>query len=238
VPGEGAATPLTLPNMQLPDGTVSTAPKVIATGAAGQFKVNQYDACAPNNTTQLIVNTGKGPKPFINLLPIYGWGPAAGFPQDGQVLQRCGADPCFIYVDGNFLTLPVVTDYGHGVISFKLLVTSGLGAPACAAGTFGSANYVATLDDVAGVTIPLPPLTKLGMGNGAAGSTYIPACSAGTTANLTAFFNAAMPAWGWSPDASVGAGGWMQSSGGRLYAVETQNLSSPTNWTLRIFRPQ
>jgi hypothetical protein len=236
LPGFGGAAALTLPNMEFPTGTVGKAP-IVSGGGTGVYTVNEYDGCTPNNTTQLVVQSGHGPEPFTSLVLFYGWGPSDTFPAGGHVASRCAATSCFIFADGNLLSLGGVTDNGHGVITFKVFVTSGVTAPSCDPGTFSGADYVSSTDDAPGVTIPLPPLTKLGMGDGAAGSTYIPACSAGTEASVSAFFNAAMPIYGWSPNASVGANAWMQVSGGKTWDVELTSLNTPTSWILRIHRP-
>jgi hypothetical protein len=86
------------------------------------------------------------------------------------------------------------------------------------------------------VHLPLPPMSHAGRGDGAAGSTYLPVCSAGTAASAQAFLAAALPAYGWSANPSV-ANGWTKSAGGLTYALEVQPLTSAQNWTPRTHRP-
>src|SRR5487761_2137098 len=63
LPGFASASSLTLANMALPAGAVAPAPTT-SFGGAGQYTITAYTICVPNNTSDLIVSTGKGPEPL------------------------------------------------------------------------------------------------------------------------------------------------------------------------------
>lgn len=235
LPGFAGAAALAVPQTEFPTGTVSK-PVVTSGGGAGQFTINEYDGCTPNNTTDLIVSSGKGPEPFAHLVLFYGWGTGSTFPGDGQVQHDCAGAPCFYQDDQHYLSLDQVTDHGNGVITFRLREALPPPAPSCDPSVFTSAQYQTFEDQGNGVHIPLPPMSRVGMGQGAAGSTYIPVCSAGTPASVQAFLNVALPAYGWSANPSV-ANSWTKSAGGLTYSFDVQPLTSAQNWTLRIHRP-
>jgi hypothetical protein len=182
--------------------------------------------------------TGKGPKPFLTLLLFYGWGPLGVFPGNGQIQGACGSAKCFSMADTQrYLAVDQVNALSHGLVTFRLRHATPPPAPACNASDFPDTTYQLTSDQGNGVLIPLPPLSRVGMGQGAAGSTYIPICSAGTPASITAFFQQAAPAYGWHPGA-YGAGSWQQDKSGHTYSFSVTSVTNATNWTLRIFRVQ
>ncbi|HKW21289.1 MAG TPA: hypothetical protein VJO13_07940, partial [Ktedonobacterales bacterium] len=79
--------------------------------------------------------------------------------------------------------------------------------------------------------------SRVGKGQGAAGSTYIPVCSAGTPASINDFFEQAAPIYGWVPG-SNGANSWQQMKGGHTYGFAVTPVADATNWTLRIIHTQ
>lgn len=235
VPGFAGAGALSLPNMELPAGAVAASPTTSG-GGTGQFSIASYTVCVPNNTTSLTVMTGKGPEPFLTLVLFYGWGPIGTFPTNGQVQAGCGGAKCFNKTDEmRFLAVDQVTALSNGLVTFRLRHATPPPAPACNGTDFPDTTYHLAEDEGSGVFIPLPPLSREGMGQGAAGSTYIPICSAGTPASINAFFQQAAPAYGWQPGL-YGAGSWQQVKSGRTYSFSVTGVTSATNWTLRIFR--
>lgn len=237
LPGFASASALTLPAMEFPAGAVA-APPTTSGGGTGKFSVITYRICVPNSTADLMVTTGKGAKPFLALLPFYGWGPLGVFPGDGQIQSDCGSAKCFSMADTQrYLAVDQVSALSHGLVTFRLRHATPPPAPACSASDFPDTTYQLTSDQGNGVLIPLPPLSRVGMGQGAAGSTYIPLCSAGTPATITAFFQQAAPAYGWHPGA-YGAGSWQQVNSGHTYSFSVTSVTAATNWTLRIFRVQ
>jgi len=241
LPGLAAATPLTLPNMQLPAGTVAAAP-VTSAGGAGQFKLSDYYACAPNSTTSLIVNSGKGPKPFADLILFYGWGNSTTFPADGAFPSSCGGGKCFSYLADTerYLDLKEVKDNGNGLITFHLVDATPPATPACHVPIFDSNPHPYIANWGGTPPIALPPLTKEGTSDGHAGSVTHYFCSAGTPATITAFMNQAFPAAGWA----AGSGSypanictWSKAGGGVTSCVTAGPITDPANWVMTTHAP-
>src|SRR5689334_13013822 len=93
LPGFASASALTLPNVEFPAGAVATTPTA-AGGGDGAFSLATYSVCVPDNTAALTVASGKGPKPFLTLLPFSGWGTIGTFPGDGRIQSDCGHAKC------------------------------------------------------------------------------------------------------------------------------------------------
>jgi len=230
--GFSRASSLTLSNMELPQGTIAPAPRASA-GGTGKFTIKDVDACTANNSTDLMVNSGKGPKAFTALLPFYGWASASTFPGDGQIQKSCGSAQCFVMPDEqHYLELSGVTAHPNKLITFHLRIAAPPPAPTCDPLT--GDTYQTTLDAGGGLSIPLPPLTRLGMSDSAAGSTYVALCSAGTASSVKAFLQVAAPAYGWQSNGSLA---WKRSKNGLAYTFDVFSLTSATDWTLRTHPP-
>ncbi|HEY7341946.1 MAG TPA: hypothetical protein VH591_13785 [Ktedonobacterales bacterium] len=237
LPGFASASTLTLPNIELPAGAVATTPATSG-GGAGEFSLAAYSVCVPDNTADLTVTSGKGPKPFLSLLLFSGWGPIGTFPGDGRIQTDCGGAKCFALPDDQrYLAIDAVNVLGNGLVTFRLRHATPPPGPVCDPGAFPDTSYQLASDQGSGVLIPLPPLSRVGTGQGAAGSTYIPICSAGTPASINAFFQQAAPIYGWVPG-SNGASSWQQTKGGHTYGFAVTPVADATNWTLRIIRVQ
>jgi hypothetical protein len=103
--------------------------------------VAPYDGGTPNNTTDLVVSSGKGPEPFAHLVLFYGWGTGSAFPGDGWVPQDCGGGAtCFYQDDQHSLSLDQVADHDHGVITFRLREALPPPAPSCDPSVFTARN--------------------------------------------------------------------------------------------------
>ena len=236
------ATPLPtacvqLPNIELPAGAVATAPTTSG-GDAGEFSLATYNVCVPDTTADLTVASGKGPKPFLTLLLFSGWEAIGTFPGDGRIQSDCGKAKCFSHLDDQrYLAVDSVKALANGLVTFRLRHATPPPGPVCDPGAFPDTSYQLASDQGNGVLIPLPPLSRVGKGQGAAGSTYIPVCSAGTPASINAFFQQAAPIYGWLPG-SNGASSWQQTKGGHTYGFAVTPVADATNWTLRIIRMQ
>ncbi|HEU0027758.1 MAG TPA: hypothetical protein VFQ25_11640 [Ktedonobacterales bacterium] len=237
LPGFANASALTLPNIEFPASAVATAPTTSG-GNAGEFSLATYSVCVPDTTADLTVASGKGPKPFLTLLLFSGWEPIGTFPGDGRIQGGCGAAKCFALPDDQrYLAVDSVKALGNGLATFRLRHATPPPGPVCDPGAFPDASYQLASDQGNGVRIPLPPLSRVGKGQGAAGSTYIPICSAGTPASINAFFQQAAPIYGWVPG-SNGASSWQQTKGGHTYGFAVTPVADATTWTLRIIHPQ
>ena len=237
LPAFASASPLALANVEFPAGAVAAAPATSG-GDSGEFSLATYSVCVPDNTAALTVASGKGPKPFLTLLLFSGWGPIGTFPDDGRIQTDCGSAKCFSLPDDQrYLAVDQVRTLGSGLVTFRLRHATPPPGPVCDPGAFPDTSYQLASDQGNGVLIPLPPLSRVGQGQGAAGSTYIPVCSAGTPASINAFFQQAAPIYGWLPG-SNGASSWQQTKGGHTYGFAVTPVADATNWTLRIFRVQ
>ncbi len=237
LPGFASASALTLPNVEFPADAVAAAPTTRG-GGAGEFNLATYSVCVPDTTADLTVASGKGPKPFLTLLLFSGWGPIVTFPGDGRIQSDCGGAKCFALPDDQrYLAVDQVNALGKGLVTFRLRHATPPPGPSCDPGAFPDTSYQLASNQGNGVLIPLPPLSRIGQGQGAAGSTYIPVCSAGTPASINAFFQQAAPIYGWVPG-SNGASSWQQTKGGHTYGFAVTPVADATNWTLRIFRVQ
>ena len=232
-----SASALTLPNVEFPAGAVAAAPTT-GGGGAGEFSLATYNVCVPNTTAALTVVSGKGPKPFLSLLLFSGWGPIGTFPGDGRIQNDCASAKCFSLPDDQrYLAVDAVSALGQGLVTFRLRHATPPPGPVCDPGAFPDTSYQLTSDQGNGALIPLPPLSRVGKGQGDAGSTYIPVCSAGTPASINAFFQQAAPIYGWAPG-SNGVGSWQLTEGDHTYGFAVTPVADATNWTLRIFRTQ
>jgi hypothetical protein len=237
LPRFASASALTLPNIELPAGAVATAPTTSG-GDAGEFSLATYNVCVPDTTADLTVASGKGPKPFLTLLLFSGWEAIGTFPGDGRIQSDCGEAKCFSHLDDQrYLAVDSVKALGNGLVTFRMRHATPPPGPVCDPGAFPDTSYQLASDQGNGVLIPLPPLSRVGKGQGAAGSTYIPVCSAGTPASINAFFQQAAPIYGWLPG-SNGASSWQQTKGGHTYGFAVTPVADATNWTLRIIRMQ
>lgn len=237
LPGFASASALTLPNVEFPAGAVAVAPTTSG-GDAGEFSLATYSVCVPDTTADLTVASGKGPKPFLTLLLFSGWEAIGTFPGDGRIQSDCGETKCFALSDDQrYLAVDAVKALGNRLATFRLRQATPPPGPVCDPGAFPDTSYQLASDQGNGIRIPLPPLSRVGKGQGAAGSTYIPVCSAGTPASINAFFQQAAPIYGWVPG-SNGASSWQQTKGGHTYGFAVTPVADATNWTLRIIHPQ
>lgn len=242
VKGFAGATALTLANMQLPTGAIAPAP-AIGFGVAGQYTVKTYNVCVPNNTSDLIVSTGKGPEPLTHLLSFYGWATWTRFPTEGDAQQAC-AGSCFAFnVDDlskalfsgapRFLSVQNVTPMPHGLVTFTLKLAQA-SDPTCAS-MFNSSDiavyghqpeYTLYYDMTAG--IQLPPMTRL-VGNSTPSTIGQDLCSAGTTTTIKAFMDHQFSSHGYTSVAcsSYGNDCWKNSA-----TTVMMNITSASDWNL------
>src|SRR5512146_3204985 len=161
VQGFASATPLNLPTMEFPAGTVAQTPTTSG-GGPGQYTIKTYHACAPNTDTSLTVQTPKGLEPFVKLAQSDGWASWGSFPLQGAAQEPCtGACLAFNASDASkglfqspphFLVLENVTSLGHGLVTFTLRVTKPPAAEDCNFSQPGGAPEIAIwYDQSAGI---------------------------------------------------------------------------------------
>ena len=249
LPGFASASVLTLSNMALPAGAVAPAPTT-SFGGAGQYTVTAYTICAPNNTSDLIVSTGKGPEPLTHLLGFYGWATWSRFPIGGDAQLAC-AGTCFafnmddlakalFYGSPRFLSIEQVTPLAHGLVTFTLKLAQASSTPSCPS-MFDTSNmamyahapeYTLYYDLATG--IQWPPLTRL-VGNSAPDVIGQDLCSAGNAATVKAFMDHQFSSNGYTSVtcASFGNDCWKSGS-----TTVMMNITTATDWTLGVPRTQ
>jgi hypothetical protein len=204
VSGFSGATPVNIANTEFPKDTVVTAPTTTG-GGPGQFTVKEYYGCAPNTDTNLTVQTGKGPEPFMHLQEFYGWAPSSTFPNDGEVQTACAANSCldFGQEHSRFLSVTNATALPNSLVTFRLRV----------------------------INAPLPPLTLAAPDDASGGVRGEDLCGPGTVASITAFMTKALPAAGWTKGSNsnciFSAQCWTKGSD----AVSWQ-VTDPKNWLI------
>ncbi len=220
----------TITNVLLPSGTVMTAPATTG-GGAGQFTVNTYQGCAPNNTTALDITGGHGTLAFVAAQQFAGWQTSNSFPFDGQRQSTCNAQSCLANSTTatmpSYLALDQVANRGGGTITFRLRVASPPPAPSCGSGFSSGYYYKIPAPNFSQTTLyndlPLPPLTQIEP-NDSAGHVGYSLCSAGTTTSIASFLQAELPPLGWS---QTDASDWANGS----YTLNIQ-VNSATGWLL------
>ncbi len=202
VSGFSGATPVNIANTEFPKDTVVATPTTTG-GGPGQFTVKEYNGCAPNTDTNLTVQTGKGPEPFMHLQEFYGWAPSATFPGDGEVQAACAANSCldFGQEHSRFLSVTNATALPNSLVTFHLRVTTAPAAPSCNSNFTNSPLKGYQLTSFFGA--PLPPLTLAAPDDASGGLRGLDLCGPGTVASVTSFLNKALPAAGWAKGSSA-----------------------------------
>lgn len=238
VPGFFDATPLNLPSMEFPAGTVAQAP-VTSSGDPGQYTIKTYQACAPNTGINLTVSTSKGPQPFTNLLQFYGWATWSKFPTGGDAQVACPG-VCFAFnaydpskglfqPSPNFLALDNVTSLGHGLVTFTLRLTTPPPTPDCGYMQSGGLPPISTWYDQSS-GIQYPPLTR-SEGDDTMSTTGSVQCSAGTVTSVKAFMDHQFATNGYVSDPCQAYDCWRKGS-----LVVSMQVTSATQWF--IFTPR
>ncbi|HZC07487.1 MAG TPA: hypothetical protein VE338_17765 [Ktedonobacterales bacterium] len=253
VQGFAGAASLALPNIELPAGAVAPAPAV-SFGGAGQYTIKTYSVCVPNNSSHLIVSTGKGPEPLTQLLPFYGWTAWTQDPDSGDAQQVC-AGSCFAFNVDNltkalfagaprFLSLEQVTPLANGLVTFKLALaqapnpTCGSMFDAADMAMYGHAPEYALYYDFGGpgasIQMEWPPMTRL-VGDSTPSTIGQDLCSAGTAASVKAFMDNQFASHGFTSVACAANGNDCWTSAG---TTVTMNITSASDWMLSAPRPQ
>jgi hypothetical protein len=235
VSGFATATPVNIANTEFPKDTLVTAPTATG-GGPGQFTVTAYNGCAPNTDTNLTVQSGKGPQPFIHLQEFYGWAPSPTFPTDGEIQDACAANSCldFGQEHSRFLSITNVIALPNNLVTFQLRVTAAPTAPSCG-GNFTNSplkGYLLT----ASFDTPLPPLTRGVPDDASGGLRGEDLCSPGTTTSVAGFMTRALTAAGWTKgsDSKCFFSAQCWTKGGN--AISWQ-VTDPKSWMVAYRQP-
>ncbi|MBF6590394.1 MAG: hypothetical protein IVW57_07660 [Ktedonobacterales bacterium] len=183
-------------DVPFPSGTLTTV-RLTSRGGDGRFLIVQEDACTPSSTASDIQTY------YATRMLAQGWAQATTYPYDGGYQASCG-DPYCWHKDTapRYVSLESVTTVG-AIARYHLRFAIPPTPPSCtpdSIGIYATRAYETTLDNT---PAPAPPLTKAGLGSGgSAGSVtsggFSGMCSAGSATALDAFFNAELPAHGWT----------------------------------------
>lgn len=232
VAGFGAAGPLSAPSpdVPFPAATFGTLPPAV-TAVIGLYTIAEIHACTEGTTGATIAAH------FAAQLPAQGWASSPRFPHDGALQDACGSATCWTKdVAARFVSVDQVSDLGHGVVTYRVLVANPPAAPTCPPAPAGPPTlaypaYLSGTDDV-----PLPPLSKLQFGEGMYSTFNSLFCSAGTAASIDTFFKAELPKLGWAPGSKVVSpdgckqviDGWVKGDRALSYTV----ADGPTAWSI------
>ncbi len=255
VQGFTSASGLTLPNIELPAGAIAPAPTT-SFGGTGQYTIKTYTVCVPNNTSDLVVSTGKGPEPLAHLLSFYGWDAWTWetLSNSGDGHEAC-AGSCFAFNLDNvttgsfsgaprFLSLENVTPLANGLVTFTLKLAQAP-EPTCGSmfdtadmAVYGHAPeyvlYYAIGGPGASIQMEWPPMTRL-VGNSTPSTVGQDLCSAGTAATVKAFMDAQFSSHHATSVACTANGNDCWNLGG---TTVTMNITSSGDWMLSMPRPQ
>lgn len=224
-------------DVSFPPGTISTALALDHHGD-GQWSVYHMQACAEMTSVSLIQAF------YATNLPAQGWANAPTEPFDGSFLQACGDAYCWDKdAAPRYVGLGDLIQHGT-VVTYTLRLFVPPAVPNCA-GTPAHGSYIAQLPATySPQVIPLPPLTRDGLGmNGGNAGNDTGLCSAGTASALQIFFNAELTTrlhWSYGPfPARFGSGcaftstvGWW--NGNEAFAFDSvTTVPNGVSWTAR-----
>jgi len=232
VPGFSQAGPIPeggrLSNVPFPSG--SQANQLVDTvNSTGLYEVVEFGVCSPSTSVTAVHSY------FAGQFPSMGWQQSGTYPYDGGYLASCGDPYCWkVGAQPEFSSLEKVTDAGNGFVTYNMRLAFPPTLPDCS-------NIVPDGSPTRWFfweqqpTVPLPPLTAEGLGDGygTGGKTvYSQAeCSAGTAASVNAFLSSEMSKHGWSATGQnlCGSTGWVINSAGLALKWV---VTDPTNWTM------
>src|SRR5579883_1816523 len=188
-------------DVPLPGGAYSTG-ITIASSGTGRYAVENIRVCAPNLDAQGVDTF------FAQAMSSQGW--SAPFlykvPYDGGYFVPChgkqaglcwtkGAVPRYVSLENE--------NVEQGLTIFTLDLFQPPPAPNC--NFSGQLQSFYIIDDSQALYVALPPLTYVGMSQGATQNIIVPLCSSGTVASIQSFLNYTMPIQNWT---SVGNNTW------------------------------
>ncbi len=270
LPGFSSAVSVSsIHGMSLPTFPTNTVYTQTSGNSAGVGQYSSFIAnfCSPNETTALTVTTGKGPKPFINEFPFYGWDPTANIFLNATTLlaQSCSSgESCFAYnynlsnftfnTGQEYAKVSNITDNGNQLITYTIAFYGPPTAPSCTDPNFASyenAIYhqspiyplylhnlaTSSTDPYAG--IQLPPMSRL-YSNNAMGVIGYTLCSSGTATSLNTFMTNEMTSLGWHITSSqycMYSACYQNPNAAFAKNVISWSTTNPVDWTIAYHNP-
>jgi hypothetical protein len=255
-PGSAPITTITgVSGIQLPAGTYGGAGKQSG-GGVGQYRVTTYTLCF--HGAEAAIDGGPippqgTPTSTVGHLVQAGWVLNNLFPDPTNFayLDYCSTQHVCLNSKGSggpftFVGFNQYASHGSGYTTVHLQVAR-ITAPTCLNDPkFYSGTPKFTLYEdgsKASSSNPtyhfqMPPGTRVSIfqGGGAAGSTYVYFCSAGTQATVVKFLKQAMQNDGYAISGASASGFSASTGSGPTYRVDV-SVSNPNNYSLRIFVP-
>ncbi|HLY29524.1 MAG TPA: hypothetical protein VKQ36_00725 [Ktedonobacterales bacterium] len=219
-----------LSNVPFPSNAQSTE-GVDVVNSTGLYEVLKFDVCAPNTTTSALHSY------YASQFPGMGWAQSSTYPYDGGYQAACGDPYCWkVGSQPEFSSLENVQAAGNGFVTYRMRLAFPPTVPDCS-NILPPGNPLTYhfFWDGEQSTVPLPPLTVEGLGDGHnVGSKSVFSqfmCSPGTAASISSYMSTELSHHGWSNTSQnlCGTTGWMINNAG--LAIDWQ-VSSATDWEL------
>jgi hypothetical protein len=233
IPGFSGAGPIPeggrLDNVPFPSNAVSTE-AVDTVNQTGLYEVMEFNVCAPATTPTALRSY------YASQFPSMGWTQSSTYPYDGGYQAACGDPYCWkVGQQPEYSSLEVVTAAGSGFVTYRMRLAFPPTLPDCSniLPPGNSLIYYFFWDQQP--TVPLPPLTVEGLGDGhGVGSKTVfsqAMCSPGTTASISAYMSKELSQHGWSSTSQslCGSTGWVINGPG--LAVKW-SVGNSQDWSL------
>lgn len=188
---------LEITNLDFPEDGIGSGK--ITSPSSSVMEVDEYDACVQIRPPETPSPAG----PLATVLAVInvsgrGWASTTKFPFDGTNPTACSPrQKCFTLSPQDYLLVENVVAHQHGIYTFHL--RHALPAPliACDPVLFPYDTYPTWVSPYYAAEIPLPPVTRVSIGQGSSQGITTCFCSAGTAASIVAFENTNLPKYGW-----------------------------------------
>jgi hypothetical protein len=218
-----------LSNVPFPSNAQSTE-AVDTVNQPGLYEVTEFNVCAPATTTSALYSF------YASKVPNMGWTQSSIYPYDGGYQAACGDPYCWkVGSTPEFSSLEIVAAAANGFVTYRMRLAFPPSLPDCS-NILPPGNSPTPLffwDQQ--TTVPLPPLTIEGLGDGSSvgGLTvYSQAmCSPGTASSISSYMSTELGKHGWSATSQslCGTSGWVKNNAG--LAIKW-TVSNPLDWSL------
>ena len=218
-----------LSNVPFPSNAQSTE-AVDTVNQTGLYEVLEFNVCAPATTTSALRSF------YASQFPNMGWTQSTMYPYDGGYQAACGDPYCWgIGEPPEFSSLESVTAAGNGFVTYRMRLAFPPSLPDCSNIVLPGNSPTPLFFWDQQQTVPLPPLTVDGMGDGhGVGSQTVYSqvmCSPGTASSISSYMSTELGKHGWSATSQslCGTSGWVKNSAG--LAIKW-TVSNPLDWSL------
>ncbi len=218
-----------LSNVPFPTGAESTE-AVDTVNQTSLYEVLEFNVCAPNTTTSAVYSF------YAGQFPSMGWTQSSTYPYDGGYQASCGDPYCWqVGTTPEFSSLEIVQASGNGLVTYRMRLAFPPTLPDCSNIVLPGNPSTLLFFWTQQATVPLPPLTIEGMGDGhAVGSKTVYSqtmCSPGTASSISSYMHTELSSHGWSATSQnlCGTTGWVLNNAGLAISW---TISDPLDWSL------